>query len=127
MNFTLICVVSEILCNQKSYCAMLKTILIFKLFGSGINNRYFITPCKRSCGKVMFLHLSVIMFTGGWGSLSKGGSLSGGVLCLGGLCQGDPPYDKERVVLILPECFLVFSKIEYHLSLSLIKYDKKNL
>ena len=43
---------------------------------------------QRSCGKVIFLHLFVILFTGGLcpgrGALS-GGSLSGG-LCPGGLC-----------------------------------------
>ena len=33
-----------------------------------------------SCGKVMLLRPSVILF-GGWG----------GALCPGGLCQGDPP------------------------------------
>ena len=27
--------------------------------------RYFYRP-HRSCGKVMFLHVSVILFTGGW-------------------------------------------------------------
>ena len=42
------------------------------------------TACKRSCGKVMFLYLSVIIFT--WGSLSGGGSLSRGVSVQGGLC-----------------------------------------
>ena len=26
---------------------------------------FIITACKRSCGKVMFLHVSVILFTGG--------------------------------------------------------------
>ena len=38
-----------------------------------------------------------------WGSLSlsRGGSLSRGV------CQGDPPYSKERAVRILLECILV--------------------
>ena len=79
---------------------------------------------KRSCGKVMFLHVSVILFTGG-------------------LCQGDPPpdrdppgqrpplpwtetslpwtktslpwtetppYDNERAVRILLECILVLHK-----------------
>ena len=41
-----------------------------------------VTAHKRSCGKVMFLHLSVILFTGGVsvqrreGSLSRGGKVS---------------------------------------------------
>ena len=33
---------------------------------------------QRSCGKVMFLHLSVILFTGGGGPLSGGVSVRGG-------------------------------------------------
>ena len=45
-----------------------------------------ITDRKRSCGKVMFLHLSVILFTGGV-SLS----MKGGVSVQGGLCQADHP------------------------------------
>ena len=85
-----------------------------------------------SCGKVMFLHLCVIMFTGGVG-LCLGMSLSRGCLCPGGLClgvsvwgslsrglcvQGDmcsawslsgrPPYGNVWAVHILPECILVY-------------------
>ena len=86
-----------------------------------------------SCGKVMFLHLSVILFMGGGsvqgslsgGSLSKrvsvqGGSVSEGGLCpegpllrvVGlslsrGLCQGNPPNGYVRLVRILLECILV--------------------
>ena len=67
------------------------------------NGGHYYRP-QRSYGKVMFLHLCVILFTGGslsggslsGGSLSggslSGGSLSGGSLsgglCLGGLCLG---------------------------------------
>ena len=48
------------------------------------------------------------------GSLSKGVSVQGG-LCphelsvhgVGGLCQGDLPYGKERTVGILLECIFV--------------------
>ena len=40
-----------------------------------------VTALKRSCGKVMFLHLSVILFTGG--SLSRGGR---GLCPEGGRC-----------------------------------------
>ena len=44
---------------------------------------------QQSCGKVMFLNLSVILFTGG--GLCPGVSLSGGLSVRGGgLCQGDP-------------------------------------
>ena len=49
------------------------------------------TARKRSLeSKVMFLHLSVILFTGGGGSVSKGVSV-GGALSRddGGLCPGD--------------------------------------
>ena len=56
---------------------------------------------QRSLGKVMFLHVSVILFTGGGlsfclGGLCPGGSLSGGVsvqgdLCLGGSLSWRPP------------------------------------
>ena len=78
---------------------------------------------QRSCGKVMFLHLSmgVSVHGGGgwgrglclWGSLScrvfvwgeclcPGASLSGGLypggLCPGGLCQGDPPPPPRATV-----------------------------
>ena len=43
---------------------------------------------QQSCGKVMLLHLSVILFTGG--GVSARGSLSGRSLSGGGLCPGDP-------------------------------------
>ena len=33
---------------------------------------FFITACRRSCGKVMFLHLSVILFRGGVGASGSG-------------------------------------------------------
>ena len=59
---------------------------VFKEFFLKVNHSdvlSFITARKRSCGKVMFLHLSMILFTGG--SLSRG-SLSRGGLCLEGLC-----------------------------------------
>ena len=50
------------------------------------------TARKRSCGKVMFLHLCVILFTGGvsvLAGLCLGGSLSGGpTLSMGSLCPG---------------------------------------
>ena len=51
------------------------------------------TASKRSWRNVMFLHLSVILFTGGLcsqeGSLCRWGSLSRGYLS-GGLCDGNP-------------------------------------
>ena len=72
----------------------------------------FLPPATKLRKKVMFLHLCVILFTGGY--LSEGGGLYVGVsvrvgsLSRGrGLCQGDPPYGKERAVRILLECILV--------------------
>ena len=59
---------------------------------------------KRSWGKVIFSHVSVILFTGG--SLSRGVSVQGG-LCPGDLCHGDPQYGNERAVRILLLCILV--------------------
>ena len=47
---------------------------------------------KEVWGKVMFLHLSVILFTGGRGSLS-GGLCPGGALCrVGGVSVRETPY-----------------------------------
>ena len=87
---------------------------------------------QRSWDKVMFSHVSVILFTGGGLSLSLGGlglcpwggspswgvSVQGGLcpggLCLGGLClggglcHGDTPYGNERAVRFLLECILVW-------------------
>ena len=63
----------------------------------------------RSWGKVMFLHVSVILFTGGSRFLCRGGLRpTGGVVSVrGGLCHGDPSYGNERAVRILLECILV--------------------
>ena len=74
---------------------------------------------QRSCDKVMSLHLSVILFTGG--CLYPGGSLSlsrgfsiQGVSVQGGLCQVDPPlpYSYMQAVCIILECILVITLIE---------------
>ena len=51
------------------------------------------TARKQSCGKVMFLNLSVILFTGGGVSVGGGlcpreGRCPRGSLCPGGLCPG---------------------------------------
>ena len=73
---------------------------------------YYYRP-QRSWGKVMFLHVSVILFTGGSRSLSMGGLCPGGGLCQGvslsgrGLCHGDPTYGNEQAVRILLECILI--------------------
>ena len=80
-----------------------------------LNVFHIITTCKRSCGKVMFLQVSVILFTGecllggvpggylvlggawSWGCLVLGVPGPGGCLALGGLLPGervpggDPP------------------------------------
>ena len=90
-------------------------------------SKVFINLTQRSCGKVMFLHLSVILFMGGGSlsvpgvsvqgrvSLSRGvsvqgglcpgrGSLSGGGLCPGGVCQrgGTHPTGMHSC------CFIVY-------------------
>ena len=85
---------------------------------------------QRSCGKLMFLHLCVILFTG---VVSVHGGLCPGELCPAGggrsvqgevsiqrvfvqqrvLCPETPPwtetptYSNMRAVRILPECILV--------------------
>ena len=52
--------------------------------------KFIITTYKRSCGKVMFLHLSVILFTGR--GLCPGGLCPGGSLSRGSLLQRPPRY-----------------------------------
>ena len=59
---------------------------------------------------LMFLHLSVILFTGERGSLSGGSLSKGRFLSKGGLCQREPPYGNMQTVRILLECILVFGK-----------------
>ena len=89
------------------------------------------------CGKVMFLHLCVILFTVSvpacttghmtrgvsvwgvfvWVGLGPGGSLGG--LCPGGSLWGrsvreeDPPYGIERAIRILLECILVIESVDF--------------
>ena len=74
---------------------------------------------QRSCGKAMFLHLCVILFTRGIsvptctrGHMTRGplsrGSLSGGSLS-GGSLSGRPPYSNAWMVRILLECILVIN------------------
>ena len=106
---------------------------------------YFIPPANEVWGKVMFLHLSVshsvqrglcmmsfpvwlpgpMFLLGGSmslvpcsfqeGSVSRGQSLSRGVLCgevsvwEGVSVRETPPYGEERAVRILLECFLLLS------------------
>ena len=81
---------------------------------------------QRSCGKVMFLHLCVILFRGGlcpWGVSVRGVSVQmGGLFPDGGSVQMGvslqrgllgryplPQYGNKRVVHILLECTLVFA------------------
>ena len=82
----------------------------------------------------MFLHLSVILLTGGlcpsmhhrshdWGGLCLRGSLSRGGLCLGVSFEGvsvretprqrPPFYSNERAVRILLECILVLNVTDF--------------
>ena len=98
--------------NNESYVVVAVTIVAVSIsasahneLGLALSSKFWIeqlvTACKRSCGKVMFLHLSVILFTGGslsrgvsvqeWGYLSSGGGLCPGVgvsVQVGVLCPG---------------------------------------
>ena len=63
-------------------------------------SKYLLPPANEVCGKVMFLQVSVILFTGG-GVPSPGG------------CLLEAPLPRRlllRAVRILLECILVFSK-----------------
>ena len=103
---------------------------IIQLCGKTITDRCY--GSQRSCGKVMFLHLSVILFTSigvyvqegvsVQGGLCPGGSLSRGVsvhagICPGGLCRKGslsretPSYGNVWAVHILLECIFVFKVI----------------
>ena len=77
------------------------------------------TARKRSCRKVIFLQVSVILFTGGclvpgWCLLRGGGLLLGGGLIRGGLVpegawwRPSPRRLLLRAVRILLECILVY-------------------
>ena len=72
---------------------------------------------QQSCGKVMFLHPWVILFTGGVSvPACTTGHMTGGGLCPGkgglSLLLGRPPmYGNERAVRILPECILVSKSV----------------
>ena len=106
---TLCDVFNEMAVHGVDVCTMLtqvKYICVSPLFVNCLENhllytvRFYIpvqvkkfTVRKRSCGKVMFLHLSEILFAGG--------------LCPGGVSRGDSLYGNERVVRILLECILV--------------------
>ena len=70
---------------------------------------HLVTTCKRSCDKVMFLHLSVILF-------ARGSCMAGGV-CGKGVCvakgrRGTCVQEKwplKQEVCILLECILGFN------------------
>ena len=84
----------------------------------------FLPPANQVWGKVMFLHVSVILFTGGGESAWGGGNLH--PIREGGLHRGEgwtqtPPELEKRVVRILQECFLVIIVI---ISYNLIGYFK---
>ena len=85
-------VTREILDTERTYQNHLELVAtVSYLFFVVFNAR------KRSCGRLMFLHLSVILFTGGGGSVQL--SLSG----------RPPAYGKEQSVRILLECILDMS------------------
>ena len=113
-------------CSKFMSIQILKNTLHGKTFAENQFNTV-ITARKRSCRKIMFLHLSATLFTGE-GSLSSGGvgvgsvqprglcpaggvSVQQGGLCLGGSLSGRPPYGKERAVRILLECVLVVENV----------------
>ena len=74
-----------------------------------LGQNVFITNRQRNCGKVMFLHVSVILFTGGSLSQHAPQVTWPGGLCLGGLCLGvslteteipqRPPYSFREILL----------------------------
>ena len=72
---------------------------------------FFLPPPNKVWGKVVFLHLSVILFTGGCIPECNG---TGGVCLVGGVCPGGVyhPYPQRRLLMravcILLECILVF-------------------
>ena len=69
-----------------------------------VENKQLVTVRKRSCGKAMLLHLSVILFTGGGACVAGGQYMAGG-------CGGGRVWQEIRplqwTVHILLECILV--------------------
>ena len=63
-------------------------------------------------GKVMFLHLCVILFGGVSIPACITGDMTGGSLSR----EGDPPYGNERAVRFLLECILVKKMVSVQLT-----------
>ena len=92
--------VNNVLCNPRGIhkkVFRLRTALCVLVVGSRVQSLLKVTFYRpqQSCGNVMFLHMSVILFTGRGGvpvqgSLSRRVSIGGGVSVQGVLCQGDP-------------------------------------
>ena len=83
---------------------------------------------KRICGKAMFLHLSVILFTG-IGYLYRGNGFCPGGSLSGGVSVGeDPPllYDKERVDAFYWNAFSLFVSLPEGGPGETYQTDKKN-
>ena len=105
--------------NEALYISM-NAIVRFSLVG-------IFTVRNSSCGKVMFLHLSVILFTGGsmcgrwacvagvcvcggvcaWGHAWQGICVAGGCAYGGSMCAWQERWPLQRTVRILLECILV--------------------
>ena len=77
--------------NRFGYCSCKRVLITKHLYTQGI---VIITARKRSCGKVMFLQVSVILFTGGGGAclVPRGVPSSGGCLVLGGAWSWGDAY-----------------------------------
>ena len=65
-------------CSKFMSIQILKNTLHGKTFAENQFNTV-ITARKRSCRKIMFLHLSLILFTGGGVSVQQGVSVWGGI------------------------------------------------
>ena len=102
-----------VLCQEYEWCWFLNS-----LADKPTTINHVFTVHKRSCGKVMFSHLSVILFTGGhawWGGacMVGGTCVAGGVHGRGHAWQERRPL--QRMVRILLEYFLVHFRVhQYH-------------
>ena len=101
--------------------AILFSLKTMELLQNGVATHFGAIHCycpQPSCGKVMFLHLCVILFTVEGGlcpsmphrSHDQGESVGGGVSVREIPQTETPSYGNERAVRILLECILVFNE-----------------